>query len=181
VKVFFISDLHFDGSKLLSVRKEFESLDEMNGYMINQWNSVVRKEDEVYIVGDLVDKECNDPMKFVTCLNGKKHLIVGNHDVWVDKDVRPLKVFESISNFKCVNIDDYKVTLCHYPLIEWPDSINDEMSIHIHGHIHTRKERLAYKIIRKKCIRAYNASVDVNGLPVTIDELIRNNKKWYGW
>lgn len=117
----------------------------------------------------------------MACLNGKKHLILGNHDIWLDTNDKLYNNFESISNFKCINVDDYKVTLCHYPLIEWEESIGNKMSIHIHGHIHTRKDRLAYNLIKNNNIRAYNACVDINGRPVMINELIYNNKKWYGW
>ena len=52
-------------------------LDEMNNLVFNSWNGIVGKKDLVYIVGDFAyDRH----RKWAYELNGKKILIVGDHD-----------------------------------------------------------------------------------------------------
>ena len=52
---YYISDLHFWHRRLNQNmdQRGFETVEEMNEYMISQWNSRVRKNDEVVILGDL--------------------------------------------------------------------------------------------------------------------------------
>ena len=52
---FYISDLHFGHARLNTDmdRRGFSSGEEMDQYMIRQWNSRVRHGDEVVILGDL--------------------------------------------------------------------------------------------------------------------------------
>jgi calcineurin-like phosphoesterase family protein len=98
---FFIADTHFFHEGILSYRnvlqqkrglKEFRDVDYMNEYMIDQWNSVVRKEeDDVYHVGDLTfqpSRKRDEFLEIWSRLNGeKKSLNPGNHDsmIWMAK------------------------------------------------------------------------------------------------
>lgn len=52
---YYISDLHFWHSRLNQNmdHRGFDTVEEMNEYMINRWNSRVRRNDEVVILGDL--------------------------------------------------------------------------------------------------------------------------------
>ena len=51
---YYISDLHFYHANMNANmdRRGFASFEEMNEYMIEQWNKKVRKNDEVVILGD---------------------------------------------------------------------------------------------------------------------------------
>lgn len=52
-------------------------------------------------------------------LHGRKHLVVGNHDIYWMKDVADLsKWFESVDNLKVIKCEKKALTLCHYPLLE---------------------------------------------------------------
>jgi calcineurin-like phosphoesterase family protein len=88
--IFVTSDTHFRHTNILKFTdsttgelirgNKFADVDEMDEYMIERWNSVVKQGDIVYHLGDVVigDKEWfkrNWPR-----LNGSKRLIVGNHD-----------------------------------------------------------------------------------------------------
>ena len=79
-KIFYIADTHFghDNIRKLSNRP-FSTVEEMDNALINNWNSVVTDDDDVYILGDFSYKS-EDPIDYLKKLNGKKHLIVGNHD-----------------------------------------------------------------------------------------------------
>ena len=51
---FYISDLHFSHKNILSFdNRPFFAVAEMNEAIINNWNSVVSVNDEVYILGDM--------------------------------------------------------------------------------------------------------------------------------
>lgn len=87
--------------------------------------------------------------------------------------------FETISLLKTIEYKDIKLTLCHYPMLEWNES-NKETSYMIHGHIHDNKTDIAYEIIRKNLPKLLNCGADINGYkPVTFEELVINNKRWY--
>lgn len=51
---YYIADNHFHHARMNTAmdKRGFESLEAMHDYMIKQWNSVVRKNDEVVILGD---------------------------------------------------------------------------------------------------------------------------------
>lgn len=80
---YYIADLHFCHENL-NTRMDcrgFESGETMNEYMIAQWNSRVRKRDEVVILGDFcISKKGEVANAILERLNGKKYLIIGNHD-----------------------------------------------------------------------------------------------------
>ena len=77
---YYIGDLHFGHKKVLEFdNRPFETFEEMNETIIENWNNVVTKNDDVYILGDMFWK--NDLAEdIMSRLNGNKYLILGNHD-----------------------------------------------------------------------------------------------------
>src|SRR3989338_6431913 len=92
-----ISDLHLFHANMLRGGKigirPFDTLDEMHERIIGGWNSVVRPNDKVYMLGDLTllrDKnarvanasgtQLRDIENVTRRLCGKKRLLLGNHD-----------------------------------------------------------------------------------------------------
>ena len=77
-RVFFTSDFHFDHRNIIAYcQRPFASVEEMNESLIERFNETVGTSDTVYILGDLVmgrDLSC------VERLNGRKFLLMGNHD-----------------------------------------------------------------------------------------------------
>lgn len=81
--VYIIADTHFgdDGSIRRYEGRPFKDGDEMNEALIANWNRVVGPEDTVYHLGDLVSGLGRQETEaIVKRLNGKKILIMGNHD-----------------------------------------------------------------------------------------------------
>jgi calcineurin-like phosphoesterase family protein len=74
--------MHFFHENILKFgqRDEFKNLDEMHSHMIREWNKVVGKKDLVYIVGDFSFGGYEESKSMLNRLNGKKILIMGNHD-----------------------------------------------------------------------------------------------------
>lgn len=84
--LFVISDHHFDHANILTfskpdgtkLRPQFKDVTEMNEFMVQEHNKVVRVQDKVYILGD-VSMNTNG-IKYLNRLNGHKRLVLGNHD-----------------------------------------------------------------------------------------------------
>ena len=75
VKVWFTSDTHYGANRTLELsRRPFSSTEEMDNYMIEQYNSLVQPNDICYHLGDFGDYEK------VKYLNGKVILIMGNYE-----------------------------------------------------------------------------------------------------
>lgn len=193
--ILFTSDLHFGHKNILetchrnqeSCGKDFETIEEMNDFLIDRWNKKVGPDDTVYVLGDFSFRSRISIKEYLKRLNGHKHLIIGNHDYKSLKNTPDIgDYFESVSNQMVINLDKKVVTLCHYPMLEWNGSRrarDQETSISwlIHGHIHNSKEGLTYEYIKANLPCALNAGVDINNYePVTFEELLRNNNLWYG-
>jgi len=147
----------------------------MNNKIIQNWNSCVDYDDEIYLLGDLMfngsGAEANN---FLSRLNGKKYLIKGNHDEKYLKDETFNKDnFEWIKDYHVLYYNKIKIVLFHYPILEWEGYFSD--SIHLHGHVHNCSKNIdqqkRLKILGK---RAVNVGVDVNNYyPVNIEKIMK--------
>ena len=80
MSIFFTSDQHFGHTNVIKYcNRPFDTVEQMNEHMVEKWNSVVRPDDVVYVLGDFSLAK-SPVMKYVPRLNGQKHLIAGNHD-----------------------------------------------------------------------------------------------------
>ena len=172
---FFIADTHFGHAGIIHLcNRPFDSVDEMDYRMIEEWNKRVTWNDTVYIIGDLMYR-CDDPHWILWHLNGKKRLILGNHDgSWLNK-VDVAKHFLSVDSMLEFSDGKRGLTLCHYPLLSWK---RDAKTYMIHGHIHNNTDADYWPLICKRD-RLLNAGVEINGYaPVSFDELLENNQRW---
>jgi calcineurin-like phosphoesterase family protein len=170
----YISDLHFGHSNVIKFdNRPFSDVDEMDYAMIKLWNSRVQKDDDVYIVGDFCFRNGRTPDWYLKKLSGHKHLVIGNHDGKMLENPKAMQYFETVDKMMHVTDGDKQICLCHFPLAEWNHSHRG--SWHIYGHIHNRKEE-TYEFMKTK-ERALNAAACINNYtPVSVNELIRNNK-----
>ncbi|MBQ7796436.1 MAG: metallophosphoesterase [Lachnospiraceae bacterium] len=184
--IYYTADLHFGYEELIKKGKRpmFPDVETMNRELIRRWNDRVTEEDEVYIVGDLAYRGYHEVGQYLAQLKGKKHFIIGNHDdAWLQEMKHPEDYFLSIDHLCYLKDGERPVTLCHYPLCEWPGSepVSAEIGYMIHGHIHNNPDHTAYKVVKAFGMkRLLNCGVDMNDFrPVTFDELVANNEKWY--
>lgn len=168
---YYISDLHFGHENIIRLcNRPFRSVEEMDEAMIKNWNSVVKDNDEVYILGDFNFKSSGED--YLKRLNGKKFLIVGNHD-----NVTPAmhSLCEWIGAYKEIRDGGTKIILFHYPMVEWNGFFRD--TIHLYGHIHNSFENNSYKVM-KTIKNAYNVGADIlDFTPRTLEEVISYNKQ----
>lgn len=132
----FISDTHFFHANILKWGRDFSSVEEMNEHMIEKWNSVVKKGDKVYHLGDvwMGPSAHEDRAKLWNRLNGSKQLIVGNHD-----DVKYMAkggFFKKIQLWRVWN--DRPLLFTHVPVHE--DCLHERVvqagGLNVHGHTH---------------------------------------------
>lgn len=173
---YYTGDLHFGHANVLKFdHRPFQSVEEMDRVLMEQWNAVVKPEDDVYILGDFCYRSQKDPLWYLERLKGKKHLIRGNHDGYVDKREDIRKHFVSIDDLLHLWDGSREVILCHYPLAEWPRFHRG--AYHIYGHIHSKKSG-CYSYMEEQ-EKALNAGCMVNHYtPVTLRQMIKNNREF---
>lgn len=163
--IWFTSDLHLNHRAVVSMcERLFESVDEMNDILINNFNECVKKNDTVYILGDIAHRTpVTEVNNFISRLNGKKILCKGNHDKRYDSSL-----FEGIYDFLEISVHGVNISLMHYPMMSWPKSRHG--SIHLHGHIHSKGD---YNLQQKEeGILRYDVGIDANNFfPVSITEI----------
>ena len=175
--IYFTSDLHLGHENIIKhCGRPFSSVEEMDEFIITNWNKRVHKNDIVYIVGDITLKNVGGDA-FVRRLKGKKILILGNHDQFIRRSGAS-ELFEYIKAMDECRIDGRRITLCHYPMIEWPGSRREPETkpygYLVYGHIHNGVKQLFRHLYESE--NALNAGMDVNGfMPVTWNELVENN------
>ena len=132
--IFYCSDHHFGHDNILTFNnydgtpvRVFDDLISMHDAMIYNHNSVVKKSDTVYFLGDVAIE-----LPYLTNLarmNGKKVLIKGNHDIFHINHY--LKYFDDICGTVTV-VDNF--VLSHIPI--HPNSISQRWKANVHGHLH---------------------------------------------
>ena len=170
---YFTSDQHFGHFNIIRLsRRPFKTVEEMDETMVERWNAKVRDDDTVYVLGDLFFRTATvEPI--LKRLKGHKHLMLGNHDgSWTDR-VKLADYFESVQTLKEGTVDGRLITMCHYPMLSYPQARRGYM---VYGHIHNNTGDDYWPLIMRRP-RMLNAGVDVNNFePVTFDELLANNK-----
>lgn len=178
--LWFVSDTHFNHKKIIELcQRPFDSIDEMNQAIIDNWNSVVGKHDDVYHLGDFAFHHKDDTMKMdeiFYALNGIKYLIVGNHDEQNSKVLR--LPWKSVQHYAHVRYGEARFVMSHFPFERWWHMEKKQYTIHVHGHCHGSAPEKAHR---------FDAGSDPQEFfPVNAEELIReaavqkfNHKDYY--
>lgn len=124
MSIFFIADMHFGDENILRYEnRPFDDANSMNSVIINNWNSVVKKDDLVYVLGDV---GATDAIK---SLNGTKYLVKGNHDTKPNEFYRNIG-FEEVYDYPII-IDGFWI-LSHDALY-----VSENMPYaNLFGHVH---------------------------------------------
>ena len=134
MKTFVISDTHFNHAGIIRFcNRPFKDVDEMTEVLVSNWNNVVSDEDIVYHLGDVYFGSSSKADVILSRLEGKKHLILGNHDHGKCPVLN--KHFETIEMWKQIGY----FVLTHTPI--HPDSweIKNQDMINLYGHTHLLK------------------------------------------
>ena len=165
MKRFIIADLHFGHNNIIQYEnRPFSNAEEMDNRLIELWNSVVGKDDLVYVLGDFTLSRRKDIIaNLVNILHGRKILIMGNHDTRRPQDY--VECGFEVATRKPMMVEP-GVILMHEPF-DNPLLIAPNY-IYFFGHVHANKtlmdeypncmcvsvERIEYRPIDlDKCIR----------------------------
>ena len=162
--IFLTSDTHFGHERIIELcGRPFQSVEEMDEVMVARWNRVVGPRDDVWHLGDFAHRSVNMPRLFDR-LNGRKKLVVGNHD----NDETANAGWMEVSTLTEIRLNKRKIVLCHYPLEEWNGFYRG--SLHAHGHQH---KKVRTSMFVEGLPRRSDVGVDANSFyPIAVDELI---------
>lgn len=179
-KVWFTSDLHFWHKNICKYcDRPYESIEEMNQGIVDNWNSVVKEDDTVFVLGDLGFCGIEKLRPLMSQLKGKIFLIQGNHDSdkvvnklyeeGIIKDYFKLLEVTVVNDEECPN---QQLTLCHFPMIDWYNK--EKGAWMIHGHQHQLPETPSCSP------KHYDVGLDKNGMtPISFEQLKINITKQY--
>ena len=149
MNIFLTSDLHFGHRNIIRIGKgrPFDSIQEHDEALIENWNSVVKPGDLVYVLGDFsIETTIDEIRKPLSRLQGSKHLILGNHDrKKIHTQLRTENLWQSVREYNSIRfdaVDGTKVFLrmMHFPILEFDGAFKNyrckEKYIHCYGHIH---------------------------------------------
>jgi len=193
---YFISDLHFGHENCLHFdARPFKTIEEHDAELIRRWNEKVTPDDDVYILGDISWKNATETIKIFEQLNGRKHLIKGNHDAHFMKNKLLRDQFVEITDYKelVISEDGTSIVLFHYPILAYKNLFRGWK--HLYGHVHSSLEwnmQTAHKMRMKELyskkdgrdpedvFEAYNVGAMMpymNYTPMTYTELSEAAKK----
>lgn len=165
--IYYTSDSHIGHYNIIRLcNRPYVTAEEMNADIIKKWNAKVKPNDDVYILGDMFFKytDIQQVKDILNALNGKKHLIKGNHDKFL-KQLRWQDYFEEVVYYKEISDNGRMVCMFHYPIEEWNGYYHN--SYMLYGHVHNNECDI------KQHSRKFNVGVDVNDFePKTLDELV---------
>lgn len=142
-KIWVISDTHLGHANILNFVdyngnkvRNFDNVDQMDQCILDHWNEKVKPGDIVYNLGDVFFGDKEKFQKMWPKFNGRKRLIVGNHD--------DVKYLSSGSFFQKVMLwrmfSEHNILLSHVPIHEsslYRSKNSDKPMKNLHGHIHT--------------------------------------------
>ena len=142
--IYVTSDLHFGHNREFIFKpRGFTSIEEHDAAIIERWNSIVKPEDEVYILGDLMLNNNAHGIECLKQLNGTKSFIRGNHDTDTRID---LYMDEQGANIAfcgdafTMKYKGYHLYFSHYPTLTGnleKESLK-QMTVNLYGHTHQK-------------------------------------------
>jgi calcineurin-like phosphoesterase family protein len=174
-KIYLTSDLHFGHEReFLYGPRNFASIQEHDEAVITLWNETVQEDDDVYVLGDLMLNDNEHGLKCLRRLNGRIHLVRGNHDT----DAR-WKLYSELENVvEMENVIVFKYRKYHFYLSHFPtltanlekESLH-QCTLNLFGHTHDKRRFFEDRPYM------YNVSLDAhNCVPVLLDDIIEEMK-----
>lgn len=172
--IWITSDLHFGHDKdFIWQARGFGSIQEHDEGIERNWNSVVKEDDTVYVLGDIimgVDRQSS--LQRLSRLNGTLIFLRGNHDsdAKVDEYAQCPNVDTADLYAYMLKFGKFYLYLSHYPtLVGNFDDDKLPRTFCLHGHTHSTDR---FQFLDDCC---YNVSLDAhNCYPVLVDDIIQD-------
>ncbi len=176
-QIFFTADHHFGHENIIRFcNRPFENAQEMNEALIERWNAKVKPKDEVYHLGDVGLTYQENLGAILDRLNGRKYLIVGNHE---SAALQNKDKFEWVKEYYELKVKDpdgqggkQRIMLFHYAMRTWRGEGRGNW--HLYGHSHGNLPDLEDKY-------SFDVGVDCHDFyPLSYDEVkaIMQTKNW---
>lgn len=144
--IYFTADWHLGHKKILTLGhgRPFENIQHHDNTLIRNYNKIVSDDDTCYFLGDICwNQSYESYKKLFEQLNGKKYVILGNHDN--KQNIFRCKrdgLIEDVYEMKTIQIGNDRVFLCHYPMREWQGYHAGVPMLygHTHGNIEDYKQ-----------------------------------------
>jgi len=157
-----------------NANRPFSSVEEMNEALIDNWNSVVKSNDIVDILGDFSLHASSDEISSVFHrLQGEKRLVIGNHDT--DKHGNLLPALASLrwgkppAHLDEINFGGRRIVLSHYAMVTW--NARHHGAFLAFGHSHGKLEGLPGSL---------DVGVDAqNFTPISVEDFILKAEKTF--
>lgn len=177
-RIFISSDYHFNHDKeFIWKSRGFSSIQEMNENIIEKHNLLVRPDDTIYILGDIMLGDNKEGIEYLRRMNGHKIIIIGNHDTSNRVELYKRELDIPVFNVFNLKYHGYNFYLSHFPTITSEREIKKLLKnklINICGHRHT-----VNKFFDMDIGIIYHAEVDSHCmLPVRIDKIISDIKAY---
>lgn len=131
IDTWFTSDTHFGHKNILQYEQDarpFTTVEEMNETLIANWNERIKPNDIVYHLGDFCFGRRY--LGIAGRLNGKKKLVMGNHDTYTSNEY--LQFFDKLYGVvfweRCI--------LSHVPVHN--NGLGSRWLLNVHGHLHSK-------------------------------------------
>ena len=197
---YYISDCHFFHESMNTSMdcRGFKDVDSMNQLMVQRWNRKVGTKDEVVVLGEFSLGTAEQTNFLLEQLNGRKYLILGNHDSVVRRRRFRQELFEWIKPYEELHDQKRKVILSHYPLLCYNGQYRfgkaeKPCTYMLYGHVHDTFDQ---RLIEKYRDSIRNVTRTVRGgeeivipfqlincfcmysdyIPLTLDEWIENDR-----
>ena len=142
----------------------------MNEAYVDRWNSLVTNDDDGYILGDLM-LGSPENIEFIRRLNGRLHIVYGNHDTPFRRDL--YNKLPNLVEANWVIMLDYKkyhFYMSHFPTLTGnleKESLK-QMTLNLYGHTHQNSNFYEDRPYM------YHVGVDSHdGYPISLDKIIK--------
>jgi calcineurin-like phosphoesterase family protein len=165
-EIYVTSDNHWGHKKSLEFcpdSRPFSCVEELDEALIERWNSVVKPNDIIYHLGDLTWYKRDKILEILKRLNGRKFMVLGNHDQIVKNNRSVADEFEWVGDYKEIRVDNISIVMSHYPFLHW--NHQHHSGLMLHGHLHSNR----------KDVNTMDIGVDGNNLyPYNVRHIIED-------
>lgn len=187
---YFTSDLHL-GHRLVSRLRGFEDTVAHDNHVVSVWNSLIKPEDETWVLGDVTLKKIQQVADTIARLNGRIKVVLGNHDTahmmmksgWETQWALANELFDFIGTQSAIKVDGSMILMNHFPykqpagenynpredrFDQWRFADNGLFLLHGHTHSNTKDQ---YP-------NSLHVGWDAWGKPVTESQVMQKYKQW---
>ena len=177
-KIYITSDWHFNHNKpFIYEPRGFTNVYDMNSAIIKNYNKIVTMNDEVWCLGDCMLGDNIEGLKLIKQLNGKIHIIAGNHCSEIRRELyKTCYNIVEVRDAAFLHYNKYHFFLSHFPCIcsnfDYDKPLKAR-TINLCGHTHTQDKWTNWEqgVI-------YHCELDAHDMaPVALDDIIVDLEK----